>query len=149
MIKGAPDVIINRCSSYVSLSGKVMALDPSMRSSFERVKDSYSSEGKRCLLLARKVIAGDTIVAKQGTGDYETAILEHAKTDLVLVGLVAIVDPLRPEIPDVVGTLRGAGIRINMVRTIRAGIFVTALIHQRSRVTLLSLLSPLLAKLAL
>lgn len=40
---------------------------------------------------------------------------EHAKTGLTLVGLVAIVDPPRPEIPDVVSTLRGAGIRIFMV----------------------------------
>lgn len=46
---------------------------------------------------------------------YEDFILQQAKTGLVLAGIVAIVDPLRPEIVDVVATLRGAGIRIAMV----------------------------------
>ena len=34
---------------------------------------------------------------------------------LAAVGLVGIVDPPRPEIPEVVRTLRGAGIRVFMV----------------------------------
>lgn len=41
--------------------------------------------------------------------------MRHAKSGLTLVGLVAIVDPPRPEIPDVIRTLRGAGVRIFMV----------------------------------
>lgn len=47
--------------------------------------------------------------------EYENIMTENAKQDLTIVGLVAIVDPLRPEIPNVVSTLRGAGIRISMV----------------------------------
>ncbi len=46
---------------------------------------------------------------------FEDEMTEQAKSDLTLVGLVAIVDPLRPEIHDVVLTLRGAGIRVFMV----------------------------------
>lgn len=42
-------------------------------------------------------------------------MLGHAKSGLTLVGLVAIADPPRPEIPEVVRTLRGAGVRIFMV----------------------------------
>lgn len=42
-------------------------------------------------------------------------MIEHAKSGLTLVGLVAIVDPPRPEIPQVIRTLRGAGVRIFMV----------------------------------
>lgn len=40
---------------------------------------------------------------------------DNAKSGLTFVGLVAIQDPPRPEIPDVIQTLRGAGIRIFMV----------------------------------
>ncbi len=43
-------------------------------------------------------------------------MVQQAKSGLTLVGLVAIVDPPRPEIPGVIRTLRGAGIRIFMVR---------------------------------
>lgn len=76
------------------------------------MKNTYSSQGKRCLLLARKLLKGGKL---PDGADYEQSCLEEAKTGLTLVGLVAIVDPLRPEIRDVVSTLRGAGIRISMV----------------------------------
>lgn len=49
------------------------------------------------------------------SNDMETEVLERSRTGLVLVGLVGIVDPPRDEIPEVIRTLRSAGIRIFMV----------------------------------
>ncbi|KJZ76883.1 hypothetical protein HIM_03760 [Hirsutella minnesotensis 3608] len=114
-IKGGPDVLISRCSEYLAPSGELMPIDAQMADNFERVKNIYSSQGKRCLLLARKILTAGTITAEAGTPKYEEAMMEEARSGLTLVGLVAIVDPLRPEIRDVVSTLRGAGIRIAMV----------------------------------
>ncbi|KAI2601980.1 calcium ATPase [Hypoxylon sp. NC1633] len=114
-IKGAPDVLINRCSSFVNNAGDVHPFDEDMRVAFENVKNMYSSQGKRCLLLARKVIGQGQLQHQPGTGQFENEVTEQAKSDLILVGLVAIVDPLRPEIREVVSTLRGAGIKIFMV----------------------------------
>ncbi|KAI0842402.1 calcium ATPase [Hypoxylon sp. FL0890] len=114
-IKGAPDVLISRCSSFVNNAGDVHPFDEDMRAAFEGVKDMYSSQGKRCLLLARKVIPQGELRHQPGTSQFEDEITEQAKSDLTLVGLVAIVDPLRPEIREVVSTLRGAGIRVFMV----------------------------------
>jgi sodium/potassium-transporting ATPase subunit alpha len=114
-MKGAPDVLIDRCASYVSQTGDEHPLDQDMRSTIESIKNNYSSQGKRCLLLARKIIKADKFNVHPATAEYETAMLAEAKADLTLVGLVAIVDPLRPEIQDVVRTLKGAGIKIHMV----------------------------------
>ncbi|KAH7305561.1 Na,H/K antiporter P-type ATPase [Stachybotrys elegans] len=114
-IKGAPDVLVDRCSFYLDASGDVAPMTPAVRSSIEAVKDTYSAQGKRCLLLARRVLPAGSISAEPGSAKYEELVLAEAKRGLVLVGLVAIVDPLRPEIPEVVSTLRGAGIRIAMV----------------------------------
>jgi sodium/potassium-transporting ATPase subunit alpha len=86
-----------------------------MRATMERVKNMYSSQGKRCILLARKVIRQADVRNQSGTSQFEDEMVEQAKTDLTLVGLVAIVDPLRPEIREVVSVLRGAGIRFFMV----------------------------------
>ncbi|XDG04654.1 hypothetical protein ABKA04_004269 [Annulohypoxylon sp. FPYF3050] len=114
-IKGAPDVLINRCSSFVNNAGDVFPFDDEVRASFENVKNTYSSQGKRCILLARKVIRQGELRHQSGTSQFEDEITEQAKSGLTLVGLVAIVDPLRPEIREVVSTLRGAGIRVFMV----------------------------------
>ncbi|ODA76999.1 hypothetical protein RJ55_07516 [Drechmeria coniospora] len=114
-IKGAPDVLINRCAQYLLPSGEMAAVDENVLATLEHVKNMYSSEGKRCLLLARKIVPGHLVTAAADTPECESEMLELAKSGLTLVGMVAIVDPLRPEIRDVVSTLRGAGIRIAMV----------------------------------
>lgn len=114
-VKGAPDVLIERCSHFVTDAGAISPLTNSVKVALEQLKNTYSSQGKRCLLLARKIIPYGTISSQSGSTENEKALLEHAKSGVTLVGLVAIVDPLRPEIRDVVHTLRGAGIRIAMV----------------------------------
>ncbi|KAK2590061.1 hypothetical protein QQS21_012260 [Conoideocrella luteorostrata] len=112
-IKGAPDVLVERCSHYLTPSGEIVELTKEAKATFEHVKDMYSSQGKRCLLLARKLLKGGKL--EGDNPDYEKSATEEAKAGLTLVGFVAIVDPLRPEIPEVVSTLRGAGIRFSMV----------------------------------
>ncbi|KAK5995373.1 Sodium/potassium-transporting ATPase subunit alpha-A [Cladobotryum mycophilum] len=114
-IKGAPDVLISRCSYYLTNSGTVVPLDADAIATFEGIKNTYSSQGRRCLILAQKTVASESLNDQIGTTQFEENILQESKTGLILVGLVAIVDPLRPEIEGVVSTLRGAGIRIAMV----------------------------------
>ncbi|OBR04367.1 Na+/H+/K+ antiporter P-type ATPase [Colletotrichum higginsianum IMI 349063] len=114
-IKGAPDVLMPRLSNYINPSGYTTALDPSTRASIEHIKDEWSSQGRRVLLLARKAISRSALKGSPSDSSYEMEINNQAKSGLTLVGLVGIVDPPRPEIPEVMNTLRGAGIRIFMV----------------------------------
>lgn len=114
-IKGAPDVIIGRCSSFVDSSGQTEALDADTRASIEALKNRWSSQGKRVILLARKVIKAGQIQSQPISSSYEGEVSDLARNNLTLVGLVGIVDPPRDEIPEVVRVLRGAGIRIFMV----------------------------------
>lgn len=109
-------MLLARCTNYLSEAGTVAPLDEEMKILFENTKNEYSAQGKRCLLLARKVLKANTLTAEVGA-EQDDLFLGHAKSDLTLVGLVAIADPLRPEIPEVVETLRGAGVRVAMVRS--------------------------------
>ena len=115
MIKGAPDVLLKRCSHLIDKSGIVQALDEPKLTAVTSIKDKWSSEGKRVILLARKVLRAKEISFDPTSREYEAEVLENSKGGLVLVGLTGIVDPPRPEIPEVVATLRRAGIRIFMV----------------------------------
>ncbi len=67
------------------------------------------------LLLAHKAVSRSAIQSPPSSSAFETEMLAQAKSGLTLVGLVAIVDPPRAEIPEVIRTLRSAGIRIFMV----------------------------------
>ncbi|KAL9074564.1 MAG: hypothetical protein Q9161_002156 [Pseudevernia consocians] len=111
-IKGAPDVLMDRCTHFTSNSGDTIVLNSNIRSMIEEIKNNWSAHGKRVILLARKILSAQPLV---NTNNLESEIMENAKTGLTLVGMVSIVDPPRAEIPEVVRTLRGAGIRIFMV----------------------------------
>lgn len=92
-----------------------MNLDAATRASIENIKNKWSSQGKRVILLARKTLSREQILTDPSSSQFEDEVARHARTDLTLVGIVGIVDPPRDEIPYVVSTLRGAGIRIFMV----------------------------------
>ena len=114
-IKGAPDIIVERCTNYVGEDGDVYPLDAGMKATVEGIKDKWSSEGKRVILLARKILPEHQATHSPEHNVFETEVMREANSDLTLVGLIGIVDPPRDEIPEVVNTLRRAGIRIFMV----------------------------------
>jgi len=93
-----------------------MTLNAAAREKIEAIKNEWSSQGRRVLLLAHKAISRSSIKSSPLSSSFENEMLGQAKTGLTLVGMVAIADPPRQEIPEVVSTLRRAGIRIFMVR---------------------------------
>ena len=94
-VKGAPDVIIDRCTQ-VHNEGLVRGLKNDESQRLKQQALNYASQGLRVLALAYKVAE-------------EPAEQEQ---DLVFVGLAAMVDPPRPEVPAAVEACHTAGIRI-------------------------------------
>ncbi|KIX95581.1 uncharacterized protein Z520_08701 [Fonsecaea multimorphosa CBS 102226] len=115
MIKGAPDILLPRCSRYVGEDGGVYPVDDDVRSSMEAIKDAWSSQGKRVLLLARKSLPASMLQSAPNDNTFEAEALRHAGDGLTLISMVGIVDPPRDEVPSVIQTLRRAGIRTMMV----------------------------------
>ncbi|KAL1892065.1 hypothetical protein Sste5346_007220 [Sporothrix stenoceras] len=115
-IKGAPEILLDRVQYYVHPStGVAVEMDDAARAGVNSIKDSWSAQGRRVILLARKTLSAATLTPGLSSAAFEEEMQRQAKTGMTLVGLVGIVDPPRPEIPDVVKTLRRAGIRIFMV----------------------------------
>lgn len=109
MIKGAPDILLPRCGFMLGDKGDTVPMTERQIWRIEAVKDAWSRQGKRVILLARK----DTVIPV--SANHEKEVLIAARQGLTFVGLVGIVDPPRDEIPEVVRILRGASIRIFMV----------------------------------
>jgi sodium/potassium-transporting ATPase subunit alpha len=99
----------------VAPDGTVQILDEQTLCGLEELKDRWSAQGRRVILLARKTIAAKNVTAHPSFRDFEIEILRSVESGLVLVGLVGIIDPPREEIPSVIQTLRKAGIRVFMV----------------------------------
>lgn len=92
-IKGAPDVLISRCTTFVDRDGSRKILDDQMRTAISLLKDKWSSQGKRVILLARKVVAKVDIHSSPKDARFENDVMTYASTGLTFVGIVGIVDP--------------------------------------------------------
>jgi sodium/potassium-transporting ATPase subunit alpha len=114
-IKGAPDILLPRCNHHLGRSGMAEPLNAQQRTTIESMKDQWSREAKRVILLARKYLPASMLQLDSQSVEFEDAVKTEISSNLELLGLVGIVDPPREEIPDVIRTLRTAGIRVNMV----------------------------------
>jgi Ca2+-transporting ATPase len=104
LVKGAPDVLLERCSHALD-GGAVVPLGDALRA---RIRDSNSEmalRGLRVLAAAEHEITAED--AARG--------LDEVERDLVFVGLVGMQDPPRAEAKRAVQRCKEAGIRVTMI----------------------------------
>jgi sodium/potassium-transporting ATPase subunit alpha len=115
IIKGAPDILLSWCTHYMTGQGRSEPLTDEHRRHVEEIKNHWSNQAKRVILIARKVLGQKLSAMSTQSNEFDGQIMKQAAYGLELLGLVAIIDPPRDEIPDVIRTLRGAGIKVHMV----------------------------------
>ena len=102
--KGAPDVIIGKCTHYLK-DGAAVPMT-------EEYKAEILEANKAMADKALRVLACATRRYDTAPTDYEPAQLE---SDLCFSGLCGMIDPVRPEVKDAIVECRGAGIRPIMI----------------------------------
>jgi magnesium-transporting ATPase (P-type) len=102
--KGAPKELLDRCTSG-RVGGDDVALDDEQRGTILAANDAYSRQGLRVLAVAERAVGH---AAPDGDRD-------DLESDLVFLGLVALMDPPRPEVAEAITTCRRAGVRILMM----------------------------------
>ena len=114
LVKGAPDVLLPRCASFVSASNPqdIKVLDDVTRRSLVQMQETWSRRGERVILLAQRHYVPSN---KPATSEFEEEITEAAARDLTIVGLLGIMDPPREDIPHTVSECRRSGSRFFMV----------------------------------
>ncbi|KAJ7876513.1 hypothetical protein B0H14DRAFT_3083125 [Mycena olivaceomarginata] len=113
-VKGAPDVLIRRCSSFMDPEGKQWPLNTDLLAGISAIQEDYAARGQRVLLLAKKTLDRDVSEGHVDANSLEDYLLA-TNIDLTVVGLVALVDPPRPETEETIRVCRRAGIRFAMV----------------------------------
>ena len=103
-VKGAPDVVLGLCRYYNSNSGSV-ALSNSMRSEILEVNEQMTQQAYRVLAVAYRQIS--KVEASNVNEDIEK--------ELTFMGLLAMIDPPRPEAKQAIAICRQAGIKTVMI----------------------------------
>ena len=103
-IKGAPKEVLD-LSGAIRINGELHPLDDNFRSLIMKANDDYAREGLRVLAFAERALP-DTL---------KEFSAETVECDLVFLGLMAMMDPPRPEVAEAVGKCHQACIRIVMI----------------------------------
>ncbi len=102
--KGAPDVIIEKCTTYLK-GGKAVPMTAEYKAEILAANKAMADKALRVLACAERNW-------KEVPTDTEPAKLE---TELCFAGLCGMIDPVRPEVKDAIVECRGAGIRPIMI----------------------------------
>lgn len=113
LVKGAPDVLLSKCSSWLSFhSNKVEELDDEARRLLSAAQETLSHNAERVIMLCQRRYKP---IAPLQSNAFSEELAEHALRDLTIVGMLGVLDPPRPESAETVATCRRAGIRFFMV----------------------------------
>ncbi|HEX7361115.1 MAG TPA: magnesium-translocating P-type ATPase, partial [Bryobacteraceae bacterium] len=100
--KGAPESVIQQCSTYES-SGRIISILPGGRAECLKMFHQLSDQGDRVLAVAYRPI--------ESRGAYSV----DDESDLILAGYLAFADPPRPDTAKTAAALREDGIQLKIV----------------------------------
>lgn len=120
-VKGAPEIVLGKCKD-VLLDGKRMDTEE-YRPTVEAQLLGYQNMAMRTLGFAFRIIdekeelkIKNEMQGNDATGDSRLSILDYQLVEnLSFLGVVAISDPVRPDVPAAVEKCRSAGIDVKIV----------------------------------
>jgi len=101
IVKGAPERVLRMCASVATADGPA----PLDLGCWERRAEALAGGGQRVLALARRELPAEA----------RTIAPADVELELVLLGLVGLIDPPRPEARAAVAECKAAGIAVKMV----------------------------------
>lgn len=105
-VKGAPEIVLKHCDKVLTENG-VVGIEPYIKKVEEQLL-KYQGQAMRTLALAYKVGNPDEQSFDPKTDDL-------VAENLILLGVVAIADPVRSDVAEAVADCLGAGISIKVV----------------------------------
>ncbi|KAG0046490.1 hypothetical protein BGZ83_008342 [Gryganskiella cystojenkinii] len=125
LVKGAPDVLLPFCSSFVSATATngPQPLTPEYIEELSRIQQTWSRRGQRVLMICKgryspyiaQQVAAHGGSSSSGSNGAQEELTRQGLQELCILGLVGIMDPPRPEIKDTIAACRRAGVRFFMV----------------------------------
>ena len=102
-IKGAPESVLPICSKMTE-NGNLVELDFDRRKSAQQSAQEITESGYRLLMIGYKEL-------NKELDDYHSAIVQ----DVILVGIIGIYDPPRPEVKDAIEFMKQAKVKVVMI----------------------------------
>lgn len=90
-VKGAPDILFPRCTSYMDKNGDIQPLTKEAQAAINMSQEQLSGKGQRVLALcSRTIVLPSKVMSLNQSAEEFAASVESANTELTIVGLVII-----------------------------------------------------------
>lgn len=106
-VKGASEIVLGTCTQYIDNKGQTAPLDEEAATKFNSLISEYADKALRTIALAYRDISKSQY--KKISDD------EPPLEKLTLIGIVGIMDPLRPGVVESVTAFREAGVFVRMI----------------------------------
>jgi P-type Ca2+ transporter type 2C len=115
-VKGAPEIVLANCR-HLWKDGKSVPLDDARRADILRQSDTLAGQALRTLAVAMRSVPAASLGVNSRTAAADSSIKlpDSIEDDLVLLGLVGMIDPPRAEAKVAVATAKRAHIRSVMI----------------------------------
>lgn len=110
VMKGAPEVVMSFCTTYC-LNGETVNLSPKISFTIKKTINYLGMHGQRILAFADFKLPSSFSM----DFDFQTEPYNFPLHNLRMLGLIGMIDPPRPGVPDAVRTCKKAGIKVVMV----------------------------------
>ena len=123
-LKGAPDILLTKCSTYLNSQGQEIAIDEQFMALYTKTYEEFGGRGERVLGFARKEMRRNFDEEERSNPAFKDELKERLVgkkegvvpiKDLCFVGLVTLMDPPRAEVPKAVAECHSAGVKVVMV----------------------------------
>jgi len=111
VMKGAPERILAVCSS-IMLEGHTVDMNDKLRAAFQRANDDLGGIGERVLGFADFPLPLNDFPLDF---KFNAEDINFPLTNLRFIGLISLIDPPRPNVPEAVLKCRSAGIKVLIV----------------------------------
>ncbi|CAK9165029.1 unnamed protein product [Ilex paraguariensis] len=105
--KGAPEVILAMCSQYSEDTGIIKVINKGTREKLEHTVQEMTANGLQCIAFAHKQMPDDN-----DDGEFHLKLEEES---LILLGILGLKYPCRPEVKKAVIDCQQAGVNITMI----------------------------------
>ncbi|KAI3447345.1 hypothetical protein Pfo_004010 [Paulownia fortunei] len=109
--KGAAEIVLASCTSYIDLNDCVVPMDEDKLSFFKKAIEDMAAGSLRCVAIAYRLYD----IEKVPTSDEELENWQLPEEDLILLAIVGIKDPCRSGVRDAVRLCINAGVKVRMV----------------------------------
>ncbi|XP_019197914.1 PREDICTED: calcium-transporting ATPase 9, plasma membrane-type-like [Ipomoea nil] len=109
--KGAAEIVLSCCTSYIDANEMVVPMDENKIMSFKKAIEDMAADSLRCVAIAYRSYD----VGKLPASEEELNQWDLPERDLILLAILGLKDPCRPGVKDAVQLCTNAGVKVRMV----------------------------------